>query len=69
MLEIGFGMAIAATKIEEYKLDEHVIVECNHGVVQRLQEWAKTVNNKVRYTATARRISKAVERRYEGPYE
>jgi SAM-dependent methyltransferase len=39
VLEVGFGMGISATMIQEYGVSSHTIIELNDNVLQRAEEW------------------------------
>jgi amino acid adenylation domain-containing protein/non-ribosomal peptide synthase protein (TIGR01720 family) len=41
VLEVGFGMGISATYIQERGVASHTIVECNEDVIRALMEWRK----------------------------
>jgi len=42
VLEIGFGMGISATYIQEHGVASHTIVECNEDIVRAFEEWRKS---------------------------
>lgn len=45
VLEIGFGMGLSATAIQEYGVSSHVIVEIHPEIAKRAREWAKDYPN------------------------
>lgn len=47
VLEIGFGMAISATYLHQYPLEEHLIIEANKDVFEKINSFAQTVPHKV----------------------
>lgn len=48
VLELGFGLAISATEIQQSNnINEHVIIECNADVFNDLKTWVATVPHPV----------------------
>lgn len=45
VLEVGFGMAISAERIQQGEISSHTIVEAHPGVYERLAEWAQNRPN------------------------
>ena len=45
VLEIGFGMGLSATFIQELEPKSHTIVECHPQILEKMKEWVKGRNN------------------------
>ena len=45
VLEIGFGMGIAAERIQTQRPRSHTIVECHPQILERLHQWARGREN------------------------
>tara|TARA_B100000686_G_scaffold264867_1_gene279016 strand:- start:398 stop:1108 length:711 start_codon:yes stop_codon:yes gene_type:complete len=45
VLEIGFGCAYSADKIQSYNPKSHTIIECSSIVLKKLEEWSKDKPN------------------------
>lgn len=39
VLEIGFGRGLGSSFIQDAGVDKHTIIECNHAIVERYQQW------------------------------
>lgn len=46
ILEIGFGMAISASKIVEQNINSYTVIECNPAVIERFEQWKSHYPNK-----------------------
>lgn len=49
ILEVGFGMAISATYLQEVGVRSYTVVECNSQVISRFERWKQSYpNNNIR---------------------
>jgi guanidinoacetate N-methyltransferase len=47
VLEVGFGMGISASFLQEYDVEEHVVIEANREVYEALTSFAREAKQKV----------------------
>lgn len=46
ILEVGFGMGISATYIQQFDVKTHTIIECNNDVINKFHEWKQQYPDK-----------------------
>lgn len=47
ILEVGFGLGISASKIQQHEIESHVIIEANCSVFNKLLKFSQNANHKV----------------------
>lgn len=47
VLEVGFGLHLAADRIQTLEIDEHIVIEANNDVYKKLEEWAVDQKHRV----------------------
>ena len=46
VLEVGFGQMLSASQVQTFDITDHVIIENNKDVFEKLLEWKETVLSK-----------------------
>ncbi|MGH9628563.1 MAG: class I SAM-dependent methyltransferase, partial [Bryobacteraceae bacterium] len=46
ILEVGFGLGISATYIQEHNVRSHTIIECNNDVLARARRWMENYKDR-----------------------
>lgn len=46
ILEVGFGMAISATYLQEVGIQSYTVIECNEQVISRFEHWKQNYTGK-----------------------
>ncbi|RHY00069.1 hypothetical protein DYB25_010405 [Aphanomyces astaci] len=68
VLEIGFGLAYSATRIQSYSPKSHTIIECDPVSLMELEVWAKTRPNVVIVAGTWQTVLASLGSKYAPSY-
>ena len=49
VLEVGFGLGLSASTIQQFDIEEHIIIEANAEVIERGKKWAESQPHKVTF--------------------